>query len=224
MHRVRCFRWCRHVISWTVDVWSELVSLVSCILSPLPRFREVTCYRQLCLPNPPWWLTSVKLRMQSRCSLVYQTFLTNQDRPYTSVTEIAWNMQMSTNDNSINGPRSILLGTNVVTSILSATAAGCFKKKNACQFVFPRFFIFISARILVSATDSRLWRKMMGGGGGGGGLGAALGPQWGPGAKPLVGVWGQRPQKLKVFSVCHHKKTAFWSMKIRYLQVSKLYV
>ena len=39
-----------------------------------------------------------------------------------------------------------------------------------------------------------------------GGLGAAVGPQWDPGAKPLVGVWGQRPQKLKVFSVCHHKK------------------
>ena len=39
-----------------------------------------------------------------------------------------------------------------------------------------------------------------------GGLRAAVGPQWGPGAKPLVGVWGQRPQKLKVFSVCHHKK------------------
>ena len=57
-----------------------------------------------------------------------------------------------------------------------------------------------------------------------GGLGAAVGPQWGPGAKPLVGVWGQRSQKLKFFSVCHHKKTAFWSMKIRYLQVSKLYV
>ena len=26
-----------------------------------------------------------------------------------------------------------------------------------------------------------------------------------PVAKPLVGVWGQGPQKLKVFSVCHHK-------------------
>ena len=39
-----------------------------------------------------------------------------------------------------------------------------------------------------------------------GGLGAAVGPQWGPGAKPLVGVWGQRPQKLKFFSVCHQKK------------------
>ena len=57
-----------------------------------------------------------------------------------------------------------------------------------------------------------------------GGLGAAVGPQWGPGAKPLVGVWGRCPQKLKFFSVCHHKKTAFWSMKMRYLQVSKLYV
>ena len=38
------------------------------------------------------------------------------------------------------------------------------------------------------------------------GLGAAVGSQWGPGAKPLAGVWGQRPQKLKVFAVCHHKK------------------
>ena len=38
------------------------------------------------------------------------------------------------------------------------------------------------------------------------GLGAAVGPQWGPGTKPLAGVWGQRPQKLKVFSVWHHKK------------------
>ena len=39
-----------------------------------------------------------------------------------------------------------------------------------------------------------------------GGLGAAVDPQWGPGAKPLVGVWGQCPQKPKVFLVCHHKK------------------
>ena len=39
-----------------------------------------------------------------------------------------------------------------------------------------------------------------------GGLGAAVGPQWGLGAKPLVGVWGCCPQKLKVFSVCYHKK------------------
>ena len=57
-----------------------------------------------------------------------------------------------------------------------------------------------------------------------GGLGAAVGPQWGPGAKLLVGVWGQRPQKLKVFFCMSSQKTAFWSMKIRYLQVSKLYV
>ena len=72
MHRVCCFHWCRHVISWTADVWSELVSLVSCILPPLPRFRAVTCYRPLCLQTRHmWrWLTSVKLRMQSRCSLV----------------------------------------------------------------------------------------------------------------------------------------------------------
>ena len=46
----------------------------------------------------------------------------------------------------------------------------------------------------------------------------------GSGVKLLVGVWGQRPQKLKAFSVCHHNKTAFWSMKIRYLQVSELYI
>ena len=63
MHRVCCFHWCRHVISWTADVWSELVSLVSCILPPLPRFRAVTCYRPLCLQTRyMWkWLTSVKL-------------------------------------------------------------------------------------------------------------------------------------------------------------------
>ena len=76
----------------------------SCILPPLPRFRAVTCYRPLWLQTcHMWrWLTFAKLRMQNRCSLVQQTFLTNQDRPYTFVTEIAWNMQMSTNDNSIN--------------------------------------------------------------------------------------------------------------------------
>ena len=42
-----------------------------------------------------------------------------------------------------------------------------------------------------------------------GGLGAAVGPQWGPGAG---------------FFMMSSQKTAFWSMKIRYLQVSKLYV
>ena len=72
MHHVCCFRWCQHVISRTADVWSELVSLISCILPPLPRFRAVTCYRSLCLQtHHMWkWLTSVKLRMQSWCSLV----------------------------------------------------------------------------------------------------------------------------------------------------------
>ena len=86
--------------------------------------------------NPPWWLTSVKLQMESWCSLVYQTFLTNQDRPYTSATEIAWNMQISTNDNSINGPQSLLLATNVVISILSLLL-------NACQFVFLWKIFFV---------------------------------------------------------------------------------
>ena len=48
-------------------------------------------------------------------------------------------------------------------SILSATPTDCLKKKYASQFVFlwKQFFsaisIFISARILVSATNSRLW-------------------------------------------------------------------
>ena len=72
MHRVFCFRWCRQVISWTADVWSELVSLVSCILPPLPWFRAVTYYWPLCLQTRHmWrWLTFIKLRMQSRCSLV----------------------------------------------------------------------------------------------------------------------------------------------------------
>ena len=41
----------------------------------------------------------------------------------------------------------------------------------------------------------------------GGDLGAVVGPQRGPGAKPLAGVWGQRPQKLKVFfSMSSQKK------------------
>ena len=38
-HHLCCFRWCRHVLSWTVVVWSEFVSLVLCILPPLRRFR-----------------------------------------------------------------------------------------------------------------------------------------------------------------------------------------
>ena len=103
MHCVCCFRWCRHVISWTADVWSELVSLISCILPPLPRFRAVTCDRPLCLQTRHMWrcLTFVKPRMQSRCSLVHQTFWPIRTGR-TSATEVAWNMQMSTNDNSIN--------------------------------------------------------------------------------------------------------------------------
>ena len=145
MHRVCCFRWCRDVISWTADVWTELVSLVSCILPPLPRFRAVTCYRPLCLQTRHmWrWLTSAKLRMQSRCSLVSQTFLTNQDRPYTSVTEIAWTMQMSTNDNYINA--QFCWQTRVRSQRVFHTfcyTGRLFKKKYACQFVFPRKQIF----------------------------------------------------------------------------------
>ena len=70
MHRVCCFRWCRHVISWTADVWSELVSLISCILPPLPRFRAVTCDWPLCLQTRHmWrWLTSVNPYLTGKSS------------------------------------------------------------------------------------------------------------------------------------------------------------
>ena len=46
MHCVCCFRWCWCVLSWKV-VWSELVSLVSCILPPLHWFRAATYHWQL---------------------------------------------------------------------------------------------------------------------------------------------------------------------------------
>ena len=65
-------------------------------------------------------------------------FLTNQDQPYTSVTEIAWNMQMSTNDNSINsidfaGKLAFVHG---VISILSATPTDCYKKNMLVNLFF----------------------------------------------------------------------------------------
>ena len=165
MHRVCCFRWCRHVISWTVDVWLELVSLVSCILPPLPQFHAVTFYRPLCLQTRhTWrWLTSVKLWIQSRCSLVSQTFLTNHDLLYTSVTEIAWNMQISTNDNSIKARFAGIRSRRDFHTFCYTD--GLFTKKvwlSICfsaEIFFPSFSIFISARILVSATNSRLWTK-----------------------------------------------------------------
>ena len=142
MHRVCCFRWWRHFISRTADVWLELVSLVSSILPPPPRFRAVICYWPLCLQTRHmWrWLTCVQLWMQNRCQLVYQTFLTNQDRPYTSVTEMAWNMQMSTNDNSINA--RFCWQTRIRSRHdfhIFCYTDGLFKKKKyACEFVFLR--------------------------------------------------------------------------------------
>ena len=60
MHRVCCFRWCQHIPSWTVVVWSEFVSLVSCILPPLCRFRAATYHPQLQTHHIGRWLTSVK--------------------------------------------------------------------------------------------------------------------------------------------------------------------
>ena len=71
---------------------------------------------------------------------------------------------MSTNDNSINA--RFCWQTRIrsrVISILSATPTDCLKNKVCLWFVFcgkkifPQFSIFIFARILVSATNSRLW-------------------------------------------------------------------
>ena len=63
MHCVCCFCWCRCVLFWTV-VWSEFVSLVSCILPPLCRFRAATYHRQLPIQtcHIGKWLASVKFR------------------------------------------------------------------------------------------------------------------------------------------------------------------
>ena len=76
MHRVCCFCWCRRIISWTVIVWSEFVSLVSCILPPLCRFPAANYHLQLQIQTRHiWrWLTSMKLWMQNRCSLVSKLF------------------------------------------------------------------------------------------------------------------------------------------------------
>ena len=72
-----------------------------------------------------------KVSMQSRCSLVVQTFLTNQDWPCTLGPEMAWNMQMSTNDN----PASTLYDrlrwqqtciVHVVISLLSGNSVSLF--------------------------------------------------------------------------------------------------
>ena len=35
-----CLRWCRRILSWTVVLWSEFVSLVLCILPPLRWFMQ----------------------------------------------------------------------------------------------------------------------------------------------------------------------------------------
>ena len=70
MHHVCSFCWGRQVLYWTV-VWSELVSLVSCIL-PLLWFCAATCHKQLWIQTLHiWrWLTFTKFSLQSQCSLV----------------------------------------------------------------------------------------------------------------------------------------------------------
>ena len=70
MHHVYRFRWRWHVLSWMVVVWSEFVSLVSCILPPLHRFRTATYGRQLQTRHTGRWLTFVKFR----CKVVVHWF------------------------------------------------------------------------------------------------------------------------------------------------------
>ena len=89
MHHVCCFRWSRRVLSWTVVVWSEFVSLVLCILPPLCRFHAATYHRQLQTRHTGRWLTSVKFWCRVDVHW-FNSFLTNQDRPYTSGPEMAF--------------------------------------------------------------------------------------------------------------------------------------
>ena len=95
MHPVCCFRWCQRVLTWTVLVWLELVSLYSSFpLSVSCSHLSLTAVYS----NLPYLKLAnfCKVLMQSQCALVQQAFLTNQDRPCTSAPEMVWNMQMST--------------------------------------------------------------------------------------------------------------------------------
>ena len=66
-----------------------------------------------------------------------------------------------------------------MTSILSATAAGCLKKKSL-SICFSAIFDFHFRENPRFRHEFQALEENDGGGGGGGGLGAALGPQWGP--------------------------------------------
>ena len=46
-----------------------------------------------------------------------------------------------------------------------------------------------------------------------GGLGAAVGPQWGPGAKPLVGVWRFFQYVITKNSILEHENQIFASQQ-----------
>ena len=136
MHRVCCFHWCQCVFSWMVVVWLAFVSLVSCILPlfrwflerllsdqslfscillPLHKFRAATCRQQLWIQTHHIWrrLTSIKLQMQSQCSMVKSLSWPVRNSRTLQPPEMAWNMQMLTNNNSINAHRSTLLATNL---------------------------------------------------------------------------------------------------------------
>ena len=101
MHSVCCFCWYQCIFSWMVVV---LVGV--CFLGFVHSSSSLSVSCSHLIPtalnsNLPYrkMATFHKVLMQSRCSLVQQTFLTNQDWLDTSGPEMAWNMQISRNDN-----------------------------------------------------------------------------------------------------------------------------
>ena len=67
MHRVWCFCWCWRTL-FRMVVWSEPVSLVSCILSPFISFVQPLVSDSFEI-KPAISLTSIKLQMQCWCPL-----------------------------------------------------------------------------------------------------------------------------------------------------------
>ena len=85
-----------------------LLLVGACFLPPLCRFCAATCHRLFRIHTRhklSWrWLPSVKLDVH------WLKFLF--DSCITSTPELAWNMQITTNDNSINAQRSTSLASN----------------------------------------------------------------------------------------------------------------
>ena len=100
----------------------QFVSLVLCILPPLRQFcaffllfsfmhssssSSVSCSHlspRASNSNPPYLKTANFRKALNAKSMFIgsKTFFTSQDRLYTSAPEMAWNIQMSMNNNSIN--------------------------------------------------------------------------------------------------------------------------